>query len=214
MRKTTLVLGSIIIALQLLPHYDRFLPPTYKTFIMAITVLLWLIMGIVLFVKKERRKSFIVTYIVLACAIGATICFTFDKVVLKDLFIDSNNETITAVFLGSNDGNNTWRWYPSEGQALSDSSAAVINGGSAETLLHGINEVTAQNYWWGSTKTDPLLADIAIYTSSGNKLSIYFETNGSSFLHANGRSLRGKWIFSQPLSDYIPAEILESVCGE
>ena len=213
MRKTSFALTSIIIALLLSQHYILVLPPVYKTIILSVTVLLWLAVGIILFVKKDRRKTFLVTYIVLACAIFATTYFTFDKVVLKELFIDSNNETITAVFLRCKDGNNTWRWYPSEAQALPDTSAAVINGGSAEALLQGLNEVTAQNYYFGSKVSEPVIADYTIFTSDGNRLTIY-EGNGSFAILANGHSLRGEWIFSQPLSDYIPAEILESVCNE
>lgn len=174
MRKTSFALTSIIIALLLSQHYILVLPPVYKTIILSVTVLLWLAVGIILFVKKDRRKTFLVTYIVLACAIFATTYFTFDKVVLKELFIDSN---------------------------------------SAEALLQGLNEVTAQNYYFGSKVSEPVIADYTIFTSDGNRLTIY-EGNGSFAILANGHSLRGEWIFSQPLSDYIPAEILESVCNE
>lgn len=214
MRKRTFVIYCILTVVLLLLHWDRSLEPTYTAFSMAGIILFGLIIGIMLLVKKERKKSIIVTYIVLVCAIIATVYFTFDKITMNDLLIDSDDESITSVQLRSQDGNRSWSWYPSEDQVLSDRSTAEIHGGSAEEVLSGLSEITIQNYCFGSAELDPVIEDISIYTSGGNRISIYEGYNNSYSVRVNGRSLRGKWIFSQPISDYIPAEILESVCSE
>lgn len=211
MKRLTLVLQIIAIVL-LLPHSGS-PSPVYKTASLAAALLLWLVPGIILLVKKEWSKSVIAVYIVTGCAIAATLLGTFHKVTLQDAFLASDSETITAVELWVRDGSHCWRWLPSEEPIAVDDPATMIQGGSAGELLEGLGEITAQNYWLGNSPIQQEIDDIRIYTSEGHSLSV-LSYGGAFLIRGNGERLRGLWLLDRPISEYIPTEVLEVVCSQ
>ena len=213
MKNSSFALECVVTLVLLMQHFISDLSPVTKTALMACTILIWLITGIMLLVKKDRRKPVVVTYIIIVCAIVATVCTTFGKVTLKDLFIDSEEEHITSVSLRSKDGTQNWTWYPSEEEpVLAEGTIPTINGGSADELLRGLGEISAQNYWLGPAESEEELTDIGIHTSGGNTLYMSERSDGTFSIHPNNeKSLHGKWVLNEPLHHYIPSAVMEYI---